>query len=1078
MKVNNSNEESKIDEEINLIDDKDKDNLIIEDNLNKSNIKMGKTAFLKNLFLKVPFVLYFFIIIFFFSLSIIIYYYYFYNNEKPNFKKFDRIWIDMALNDRKYENYLFDNGLEVMLLQDSGFDRDGGALVIERGYLDNPFEEGLSTFITSLLKYLNFDDNSDNIDTLENYFGKFKYGIDEHFIHFKFDILHNGFKRFLGKFSSVLDFKNITNVELFNNTKTKIIKEINSLIEEKKMYINYRENHLLEFFVYGLKNKSGGEILPEGNINKLNDININVVSDYINELINPSKIKIVLFSKYKFSISSKYMKHYFRYLTTIDKPFKNDNQNLELDFNTSQIFYIKANYFESNYIKIIYYINKVGNESFSELYYKQNYFKYISDFISKTKNGTLYSIVKQNVKSIYSETEILFKSKIKFSITLELNNLKNINDIIYNTYRYISKITNETNKKIIQMDRYEELKNIYRNNVNSKEKTFDTIELAYANAEYLIKSKYAQYYYFYYEGVPWNDSINNNNETIPNEVEPYFTQLKPNNSIIILGIREKDQQKITCNKNSKFILNCNYFKNESFHKTTYYDVIYKKDVFNSTYLEECLNEEYNDDFDISFEKNIFKSKYEEPEEQVGIVDDMVNLMEDNDKTLNKFYFKKNEEFRVRRVLIKFNLYHPFLRPNNTCEYEKKCYYFLIMEMFSAIKRKINEELADAQSAENNIYIYQNENNLNILVNCFADKAYNISQIIKHIIYDIDWRNDTDFLTNNEIYKNEVFDDFFNYNRNGVQDISRFYLKRILKINVYNKYEFYSDDFENNYYDQCIGKLNKSEISLKELNSFIVHGYIYGFYEKEEAKEISDLFNITNYNITEDLLYRINNIETDSKNFVSWMKYISEPSNNINNIYINESVCNKTESQNIGIAYRMFSGETYEQENNDIPLYISIFQIIINDLKKEEESPLLSNEMIYYQNYFFELIFSEKIPISDEYKVEKEWTNLMNKIDEFNDNVDNIGNRFYYLIKNFVLSINKTQTSLYEKGLEEINRTEYEGTILNISQIIEMYNETYLDKSIVFSDFEKIINNFKDLKETKKINIFIGNETKT
>ena len=97
-----------------------------------------------------------------------------------------------------------------------------------------------------------------------------------------------------------------------------------------------------------------------------------------------------------------------------------------------------------------------------------------------------------------------------------------------------------------------------------------------------------------------------------------------------------------------------------------------------------------------------------------MVDDMENLMEDDDKTLNKFYYKKNEEFRVKRVLIKFNLYHPFLRPNNTCEYDKKCYYFLIMEMFSAIKRKINEGFADAQSAENKFIDLCNYFNIKII----------------------------------------------------------------------------------------------------------------------------------------------------------------------------------------------------------------------------------------------------------------------------------------------------------------------------------------------------------------------------
>ena len=47
------------------------------------------------------------------------------------------------------------------------------------------------------------------------------------------------------------------------------------------------------------------------------------------------------------------------------------------------------------------------------------------------------------------------------------------------------------------MDRYKELKDIYRNDANLKEKSFDTIELANANAKQLIMSKYDEYYYFF-----------------------------------------------------------------------------------------------------------------------------------------------------------------------------------------------------------------------------------------------------------------------------------------------------------------------------------------------------------------------------------------------------------------------------------------------------------------------------------------------------------------------------------------------------------------------------------------------------
>ena len=45
-----------------------------------------------------------------------------------------------------------------MLIQDPFFDKDGGAIVIEKGYLDNPLEEGLSNYITHILSYYNFED--------------------------------------------------------------------------------------------------------------------------------------------------------------------------------------------------------------------------------------------------------------------------------------------------------------------------------------------------------------------------------------------------------------------------------------------------------------------------------------------------------------------------------------------------------------------------------------------------------------------------------------------------------------------------------------------------------------------------------------------------------------------------------------------------------------------------------------------------------------------------------------------------------------------------------------------------------
>ena len=78
-------------------------------------------------------------------------------------------WIKADLNDREYEDYLFDNGLEVLMIHDEGFDMDGGAIVIEDGHLENPYAQGISSFATSLLSHIAFEDIN-HIPNLEDYF--------------------------------------------------------------------------------------------------------------------------------------------------------------------------------------------------------------------------------------------------------------------------------------------------------------------------------------------------------------------------------------------------------------------------------------------------------------------------------------------------------------------------------------------------------------------------------------------------------------------------------------------------------------------------------------------------------------------------------------------------------------------------------------------------------------------------------------------------------------------------------------------------------------------------------------------
>ena len=59
-----------------------------------------------------------------------------------------------------------------------------------------------------------------------------------------------------------------------------------------------------------------------------------------------------------------------------------------------------------------------------------------------------------NIKSIFAGYDIALKSKIELFISIGLNCLDNINDIIFITYQYIHKIIKEAIGENLQLDRY------------------------------------------------------------------------------------------------------------------------------------------------------------------------------------------------------------------------------------------------------------------------------------------------------------------------------------------------------------------------------------------------------------------------------------------------------------------------------------------------------------------------------------------------------------------------------------------------------------------------------------------------
>ena len=714
-------------------------------------------------------------------------------------------------------------------------------------------------------------------------------------------------------------------------------------------------------------------------------------------------------------------------------------------------------------IKIIYYIDKIGNESFSELNYKSNYLEYICDFLEEKKEGSLYSLLTNgtnyNIKSINFWFDVILKSKIQFNIYIELNCLKNINDIIFITYQYMNKIINEAIGENLDFERYKQKKDICYRHVKYQEKTFDSIELANNNGEYIFRTKYNPKILFYYYCIPWKDNFNG----IKNESKLYFNQIRPENSVIIFGLRDKDRKILTCNDNSPFSLNCSYFLDDNNIKnTTYYNVTYIKDVFNSSTFEKYLD--INNTANITLINNSYISKHNESLKKLKkeSYEYEFHPLNKSKTTLNKFYFKRNVNFIVPKVYISLNLFHPYLRPNNTELDEKKCYYFKILEIFTAIKRKINEELSDAIRADNEIDFGLTENYLFINTYCFEDICLKIMEKIRNIIYNTSWE-ETDFISNNQIYKNETFEDFFIFDNSDIQGISRYYLYCQLKNSLFNKYEFFPEIFEAKTYAICNRTL-KNE--LKILTSFIIKGTIYGYYKEADAEKIYDLFDI-NHNISLIEL-TLDNIEISDKNITNYFNWIIKINkwDTTANISINISVYNKSDdnNDNLGISYLGLEERLAK---------VSLLETLLNKTKGFNSS-FIDFNMIIYGDIFFELMFysenkNEQIPNNT--LAQKEWENRLDCLKVYNDPVDNIGNRYYYVKKNFELTLIKKQTSLKQRARDEIMHYQNEGIILEPGEIYKDYQKEFNGKKTNKEELNELIDYFKyNFKNWSKLHV--------
>ena len=1013
-KNNNSSESYNVEDpnieyKMTINDDNDYENLKIKSIDQEAKIKK-----------KLPFIIYIFIfsaILFLTTLIVLIYVlctYKIYYEYKEN------IYLKPIISEHNYSSLLFDNGLKIILTQVHPNDYAGGALAFEAGYLDSKYKPGFLNLAVNSLRY----NDLDSIRYLNEYMGSLNQSLEEFYTSTYFTIINSGFKSFLN------NFKNYTQFTPNENRGEYISRRLNRLSISSLLYnINEREKHLIEYLVYNITDNEGKDVWRQGigeEIKKMINDNFTEIINIMEEIFNPKKIKLIFYSQYKMSLMRKYILRYLQNITKLEVPDRGDDKdNGFKNLITNKIIYHQIGNNENNYIKINYYINN-EKANFNELYIDSGYFNYLKYILDETHNESLYYKLTHpeiegglNIKSLSCNIGLELKRYIRFTILIKLNeySYSNIEKIIEIVYNYMEKIKAYINNITPNDIRAEELKYILDQN-------FSFSEDVHSGEYYKNKAKdlfYRDIYDYFLKEVWVQNDFNNNFTKFKN----YIKKLKMENSIVIVGINQETLEKYNINNT---IIFCD-IKNTTIYSNISYSIHDLSDL--SIQINNYTNiTGFN-------HSNEYISKYNKnntiQQGEVKKYDDYIYLEPKNySDHLVEFYYLKETSFCLPKVYVNLYFFHPFIRPNYT-EQTKEAdnFYFHIMIYIAYLQREINLVLSDAIRAGNTFKLGLSENFFYLDIFAYSDQIEKILKIIKEKI--IEKKENLINETNFAIFRDYAIEDLLNFGSSDLNNILRIkYYKFLTEQNkeefppIYNYYNFPRNKFRNI-------TINETKY-LSFLNAPIIRGFILGFYEREDAQKICDFFRSKipdNFNLTLHEA-KFDYEKTNPKKFLNLTLF--KPDNNIKKIDNNI-----TEITN-GRTYSFICFDKFTYENR-------VFSEILVKIALNRNFRLeaFSQKKIYIRFSFTKNILNNTLEM---------FNNLIEFIDNDKNNytqeLDVIGDKYYYLKKNMEEVYSKTPEAMRESAMH------YSYDILyNIPENEKGFSPYKIDE---YKDFNKEIKN--------------------
>ena len=941
--------------------------------------------------LKLPFMIYILIFTLFLLLGTLLTLMIVHIKFKENYCIEENIYLKPSISEHNYTKLKFNNGLEIILTQIHHNDIAGGALSFNTGYLDTKYDPGLLKLTFLSLRH----SEKESLSEFNKYMGELNQASEEFYSSIYFTVSNAGFKDYLKNFKNIIYFDENENFNDFiNRMIPKYFNDISFLLNN----VDEREKHLIEFLVYNITDENGNDIWRQGIGEEIKNKLSSSLDDLIkikNDLYIPNKIKMIFSSHYKMSLTKKYILKYFSNLIKLETKENNqDNKEYYHNLITNKIIFhqLEKNQ-NNNYIKINYYI-KNNEANLNKIHMDSGYFNYIKYILEETHEDSLYYKLTHpekedglNIKSLSCNFEVVLNKYIKFSIVIKLNEhsynyIKEILEIIYN---YMEKIKTLVENIKLKDIRAEELYNI-------TEQNFSFAEDVHEGEYYKNKAKdlfYKDEHDYFLKEVWFPPDYKENFTKINN----YIKQLKMENSVVIIGINKYTIEIYNLNNTDSFIFH-------DIKKTSIYS-----NISYSIHNLEDLNIKINidKDFILSNHSNEFISKNgndslisKGPKKSYGNYT-LLRSGNDSDNLVNLYYLN-DTSFGLPKVYLNLYFFHPFIRPNYTQQTnESDKLFFNLMIYLSYLKREINLALSDAIRAGNIFKLDFTENYFYIDIFAYSDQIEKIVEIIKKLI--ISNKQDIINEKNFAIYRDYALYDLMNFDKANINEKLKYKYFKFLSDRrnefppIYNYYDFDKNNFLNI-------TLNEMK-SLEFLNSPLIRGMLLGYIEESQPQKIYDLLcqNFPdNFNPTlMEANYDINKI--NDMNFVKYCLNMPnrEETKTVNNV--KEILDNNTYSF-------MYFGE-YTFENR---VLIEMLSKIALDLNIYLQSS--SQQRIYLRFSFSKNDYkntSELIKTLKE-KIIKDKAN-------YKKDLDVIGDKYYYLMKNMERKYSKTPDTLKKTAIE-------------------------------------------------------------